>query len=342
MTKVQRILWGVAIAALVATAMPISAQSSTSSSGPGAGQVLSTICMDCLFPITIAGVPVGNAAGIPAGSDKSSICWCKSFFGIPIPGVTYGMWIPQRIIETVRKPFYSPTFGGNMAGLGGGGILNANLVGGIGSTHSGTDKTGFSDMHVFLYPIGKMIAGMLTTACLSDTSGGADLAYLSELDPSWNDDSISLMMTPEASIFANQPASLACMADSAASDVYQPIDAMFWCMGSWGTAYPQDGVTATTDAPRQAAYAAAKAIAMLQRRGLIFKTMGPDATCNAYPNPVLTKSQYKLEQLWPRPESVSDHWIGEDPNEWGEFRYVPYVGEDFVNLNYQFTNCCIY
>jgi len=325
-----------------AIATPARVQAQSSSSGPGAGQVLSTICMDCLFPITIGGVPVGNSSGVPAGADKSSVCWCKSFFGIPIPGITYGMWIPQRIIETVRRPYYSPTFGGNMAGQGGSGTLNANLVGGVGSTRAGTDKLGFSDMHVFLYPIGKIIAGMLTTACLSDTSGGADLAYVSEIDPSWNDDSISLLMTPEASIFANQPASLACMADSAASNVYQPIDAMFWCMGSWGTSYPQNGVTATTDAPRQAAYAAAKAIAMMQRRGLIFKTMGPDATCNAYPNPVLAKSQYKLEQLWPRPEAISDHWFGTDPNTWGEFRYVPYVGEDFVNLNYQFTNCCIY
>lgn len=311
-------------------------------SGPSSGQVLSTICTECMFPIKIGGVVSGSSADVPDASDHESVCWCKRVFGIPIPGVTYGSWIPQRIIETVRAPYDSPTLGANMSGSSATGALNANLRGGPGSMESGTNKIGFSNMHTFLYPIGKLMGGMLEMACLSDMSGGADLAYVSEIDPSWNNDSISMILTPEASLFANQTAILGCMADAAAADVYQPIELMFWCMGSWGAAYPQNGETATTDPVRQAAFASAKAIAMLQRRGMIFKTMGEDAICEAYPNPVFSKTQYKLEQLWPNPEAVSNHWIGTDPNRWGAWRYKPFTGEDFVNLNWQWQDCCLY
>jgi len=347
MIKWKKVVFGLVMLPFIFAALPISAQTTGGSpttggqEGPATGQVLTTICAACLFPISIGGTPDGNAMNVPADADKTGVCICKWIGPIPVPGVTYGMWIPQRIIETVRGPYYSPTLGTSMAGSGASSVLNSALRGGPGSLETGTNKIGFSNMHIFMYPIGTMINSMLSTACVSSESGGADLAYVSEIDPSWNDDSISLIMTPEASIFANQPASMACMADSAAADVYQPLDYMFWCMGSWGTAYPQNGETATTEPPRQAAFAAAKALAMMQRRGLIFKTMGADAVCSSYPEPVFTKTQYKLEQLWPNPEAVSDHWIGEDPNIWGEFRYIPFMGEDFVNLVFQWTDCCV-
>lgn len=333
---------------LALAAFGAAAQSSTSGSGsggysgPGADQVLSTVCTECMFPITVGGVPEGDASKVPLFASHQSVCYCKNILGVPIPGLTYGMWIPQRIIETVRAAYDSPTFGRNLSGSSGSGQLNANLRGGVGSGEHGTNKIGFSNMHTFLYPIGKIMDGVLEMLCLSDTSGGADMVYASEIDPSWSDDSISMILTPEASIFANQSASMSCIADSAAADVYQPLEWMIWCMGSWGTAYPQNGETATTEPVRQAAYAAAKATAMLQRRAMIWDTMGDDALCEAYPNPIFSKTMYRLEQVWPNPETVSNHWIGTDPNLWGEWRYMPYTGEDFVQVEFQFLNCCIY
>ncbi|MEY2117123.1 TraU family protein [Rhodanobacter sp. FW106-PBR-R2A-1-13] len=310
------------------------------SHGPGFAALVSELCINCMYPITIAGVPMGNSAGVPAEAYRPSLCWCKHVFGIPIPGIPYGGWIPERMIETVRSPYDSPIFGTNLGG--GSSSTSAMLRGGSASDSNTGIEQGFSNMHVFRYPAGEIYGDMLAAACLSNTSGGADLVYLSEIDPSWSKDSLSLFLTPEAALFATKPAQLACMADAAASNVYQPIDPMFWCMGSWGSAYPQNGATGPTDIPRQAAFTAAHAIAMLQRRMLINKTMGADAICNAYPEPVLTKSMFKLEQLWPVPELTGDHWIGQDPNVWGEFRYRPYTGEDFVQLIWQWLDCCAY
>lgn len=317
----------------------------TCPSAGGAGAVFSNICVGCLFPITIAGAVIGGSpADVPIGADMSPVCFCKSFMGIPIPGITIGMWIPKRVVESVRNPYCSPTLGGSLGGSAGsalGGLAPA-LHGGDGVSVVKAGKSqGFHNVHVFLYPIGEIIGDMLTTACLSDASGPG-LIYVSELDPSWNNDQLAELMTPEAAVFANEASVASCMADAAASTTYQPIPSMYWCMGSWGTSYPFDGNTTTSDAVRQNSLVTAKAVARLQRFGLIFKTMGPDAVCNAYPEPVLVKNQYKFQQLWPFPEATSDHWMGADPNLWGEWRHAPIVGEDYVTLNWQFSNCCLY
>jgi conjugal transfer pilus assembly protein TraU len=55
-----------------------------------------------------------------------------------------------------------------------------------------------------------------------------DLAYMTEVDPLWNDDSLAFIINPEALLFGNPIAQTACVADSVAAAVYQPIDPLFW------------------------------------------------------------------------------------------------------------------
>lgn len=347
--------WLIVMVLFIAMPMAASAQTSNTSGesgsgsegstgtaykGPGMSQILSEICTACMFPIRIAGVTDGDSRNVPSSAYDESLCWCKRIMGIPIPGIPYGGWVPERMIETVRGAYDSPIFGRRFFGGSGASSLATRfkLQGGS----AAGSQIGFFNVHVFKYPAGEIYGDMLASACWSNTSGGSTMAYMSEIDPTWPDDSVSLILTPEAGLFATMPAQLACMADAAAADVYQPIDAMFWCMGSWGSAYPQDGATPAMDVPRQAAYAAAKALAMLTRRFMINKTMGNDAICNAYPEPILIKSMFKMEQLWPVPELDGDHWIGEDPNLWGEYRYRAYTGEDFVQLIWQWVDCCMY
>lgn len=329
----------------VAPVIPSHAQTNVDgkpASGPGASAIFGNVCTSCFFPVTIFAQPVGGSSkDVPADAAKQSICWCHHVWGIPVPGAAYGQWLPQRVIETVRTPYNSPTYGGSLMGHSNKSSLTGKLQGGQGSEGTHGAHVGFYNMHVFLFPIGKLADSIVGAGCESDESTGADLAWVSEIDPSWDSDAVSMIMTPEAAVFASMPAQLSCMVDAAAANVYQPIGAMFWCMGSWGGSYPQDGASGNMDAPRQAAYTAAKATAMLQRRAMIWKTMGDDAICHAYPNPIFTKTQYKLQQAWPNPERTSNHWIGVDPNIWGEWRYKPVVGEDFVNIEWQFVNCCL-
>lgn len=305
--------------------------------GPGPA-VMADICTDCLFPITIFGAPIGGTSrNVPQGNAKMSVCWCHHIMGIPIPGATYGMWLPERLIETVRKPYHSPSLGIDIISSG----LNMQRGGLAGGSGNGSIQNGFYNVHVFVFPIGAVLSGIMDVACAGDTSGGMTLALMSEIDPMWTEDSLSMVLTPEAAVFSSLPAQIGCIADSAAADAYQPIEAMFWCMGSWGAAYPQDGNAGQSDGPRQSAYITAKATAMLQRTGLISATMGDAYVCHALPQPILMKQQYKLQQAWPNPELTSDHWIGEDPNIWGAFRFKPVTGEDQINFEFQWINCCV-
>jgi hypothetical protein len=43
-----------------------------------------------------------------------------------------------------------------------------------------------------------------------------DIAYLSEVDPLWNDSTLSMLINPEAALFGNLIAQGACAADAAA------------------------------------------------------------------------------------------------------------------------------
>lgn len=309
---------------------------------PGASTVFSTFCYDCLFPVRIGGVTIGDASNVPREATKQSICWCHHVMGIPVPGVTYGMWYPLRVVETVRTPYCSPTLGSSISSSAS--VAGAMKLGGghQGPSNASGEYGGFMNMHVFAYPIGKIIGSMLSTACLDNTSGGADLAYVSELDPSWSNDELANVLTPESALFSNAAAIAACSVDAVAATASQPIGPMFWCMGSWGSTYPMDGLGTNKSVVQQNALIAGRAVAAMQRRGLIWKSMGDDALCHNYPNPIFTKGQYKLEQLWPVPELAMNHWIGASSMKWGEWRYTPVTGEDFVQLVFSWDDCCVW
>ena len=71
--------------------------------------------------------------------------------------------------------------------------------------------------------------------------GSFDLAYLTEVDPLWNDDELTLILNPEAVLFANPVAVAACAADCVAATAGFGIAEMFWCAGCQGGLYLLDG-----------------------------------------------------------------------------------------------------
>src|SRR5690606_33647492 len=81
------------------------------------GRLLTDICWSCLFPIRVAGLPMGQGP-VPAGATDKSLCLCEDPLGLPRPGLVTGLWEPARLIELVRAPGCAPSLGGVRLPLG--------------------------------------------------------------------------------------------------------------------------------------------------------------------------------------------------------------------------------
>lgn len=322
---------------------PISGVTCPLDSGMGA-ELATKVCYGCMFPVQIAGEPRDN--NVPwLARTSGTTCTCPSiYFGYPTTGPVYGQWLPIRMVETVRMPFCS-TIAGNMGGdsSGGSAAMSQRLVGGfVGDEDSGGEKEGYYHFHWFAFPMGVLMDQNISMMCKSNESMDMDMLYMSELDPTWNNDELAITLTPEAPLLANDIALLACLADSVSASVAQPLDILFWCAGAWGEIYPHSGHTPHEGSPPQMhSLIKTRATAGLHRRGLAFQMMGPTAVCANHPNPIMTKSQYKFQTVYPIAEENFNHWIGANTFRWGEHRNIPGKGEDWVSIVWAYEQCCL-
>lgn len=339
------------LAGMLALLAPLaSAQTSTSdlaqqvtcpSSSVFGGAILTKVCTSCFFPIRIGAatpqMPLGGAA---------PVCTCPGrLFGYPTTGPTLGMWMPGHLVEVVRSPFCSPSLGGELpiGGSGAGRALAALRLQGGPAVHkpSVSGELVYYNMHYFSFPVSQLLSTVTDAVCVANT--GADMAvlYLSELDPTWNNDALALQLNPQAALFNNPAGLAACLADAAAATTYQPIPELMWCAGAWGTIYPPSGhAPADTSTQGSASLVATKGMALVHQRGMGLLTYTDAAVCRDIPVPVLPRNQYKLQTMHPIPELVSNHWIGASTFIWGEHRRIPAVGEDFVYLVWNWQECC--
>jgi len=110
-------------------------------------KAVSDLCWECFFPIRVMGI---NVSGSGRGGSKmpsqtaSPMCVCPGkLYGLPSPGITWGMWFPTHVIETVRQPWCSPTlFGENLSGGGGGSDGGSEGGGSEGGGSEGGDGGG--------------------------------------------------------------------------------------------------------------------------------------------------------------------------------------------------------
>lgn len=100
-------------------------------------------------------------------------------------------------------------------------------------------KTAFYHVHWYVYPLLYWMNLITNLACMLPES--FDIAYLTELDPLWNDDEISMWLNPEVVLFANPLAQLACAADCMSTVTGTPHNSLFWCAGCQGGVYPLTG-----------------------------------------------------------------------------------------------------
>ena len=297
---------------------------------------ITDVCWKCVFPITIMGLDVMRGNPSPQ-APRTPICVCnRPPLNIPVPGIPVGFWEPVRLVDVTRTPYCLVNMGGISVASSG-----VNYRGDVEeNTDDGTHHS-FYQVHWYVYPIMYWLEVLTDFVCLENML--IDLAYLTELDPLWNDDEKSFILNPEAVLFGNIIAQAACAADCLASSVNLPINELFWCSGCQGGLYPFTGTLNDHSGGVQASLLiTARFMAKLHRELLLWGTYGKDGLCSKYPMPIIKKSQYRLQMTYPIPTANNCYPLGHTEAFWQAGKEYPYNGSDFGYLVWRRRDCCLF
>ena len=298
---------------------------------------ITDVCWSCIFPITIMGIEVASGEDTP--NTNGPICFCNRPFPpyYNIPGIPISFWEPSRLVDVTRTPYCMVSLGGVMMGPNRGAIGR----GSVSHAPKGHMKQSFYQAHWYVYPVLYWLELLTDFACMETSQ--VDVAYITELDPLWNDDELSFIINPEAALFGNPIAQLACAADCALASVGFPLDVLFWCGGCQGSLYPFTGHVPAHSSPIQASLLITQRfMAKLHREGLLWGYIGVQGLCDKYPMPIIRKTQYKTQMTYPIASTVDGcHPLGRSDMIWSTGRTIPYVGEDFGYLIWRKRNCCL-
>jgi conjugal transfer pilus assembly protein TraU len=229
-----------------------------------------------------------------------------------------------------------------MVNLGGLPLGLSGLDIGQGMRPDEDDGNAHYQVHWYVYPVTYLLSMIVDVLCLE--TQGFDLAYMTEVDPLWQDDELSFLLNPEAVLFDNPIAVAACAADCAASTAGLPLDPMFWCLGCRGTAYPMNGTVAAQHGGIDASLTLVERMTYkLHREGVLWGSMGRAGLCGSYPMPIMQKSQYRSQIMYPIPSTFG--FFGCNPYGRSTVFYemgkeFPVAGEHFGWLVWRKRNCC--
>ncbi len=309
---------------------------------------ISDVCWSCLLPISIGPLKIGGGSS-PAKRDTKNpgnpLCVCiKS--NVPVPGITLGFWEPVRLIDITRTPYCMTSLGGLQLGS-----VDMKKVSSYNRSYSNKRMAhnGFYHVHYYVYPLIWWLELITDLICLEQST--FDVAYLSELDPTWNDEKLQTLLNPEVFLFGNPAAQAACTLDCASATIDKPRDELFWCSGCWGNLYPFSGANADHVGGVQASSLyAARILAKMHRIGLAKETStsenkfpGPgDKICRKSTALKIKKSQYKLQMVYPkRTKGAMGCWpLGLSDLLYSAWKEYPNDGQDWGYLVWRKKNCC--
>lgn len=290
------------------------------------------LCWECLFPMTVSGVNV-----TPNHADQtiynSAVCTCP---GVPPKvGIPLTFWEPTRLVDVTRHAY-------KLVGLGGVSIGSETIKnrGSVGINPEGNYQTSFYHVHWYTYPVFSILGLFTDFICIE--KGNLDMAYMSELDPTWNDDQLSLILNSEAAFFGNPLAQLSCIADCTSATAGFPLNKLFWCAGCQGSLYPFTGTVSHHVGGIQASSLLLHSmIAKLHRMSLL---KGYDETefCEAKFMPIIKKSMYKTQLVYPVAQTIGPcNPLGKSDVIWGAGKAFPVKGEEFVYFVWVKKQCCL-
>ncbi len=316
---------------------------------------ITDVCWSCMFPLYVAPLPTKIGYQGQKGSiapEKSSIqaavgtkvfpsgiCMCPSHL-MPI-GLLMSYQEPRRMVDVTKDPFC-------LVGLGGislGGLQDVLPAPGYGDepTHGLQTRSTFYQSHWYIAPLLAILEIFDDVACTQGEAADIDIAFLSEVDPAWNDDDISFIFSPEEVLFTSLPAQLACTTDCVASSLpytppggrigklaldtsmdyfmitphadnitntgssVNPSRYLFWCGGCQGSMYPLNGNNIDAHHEIQSSVLTSqKANMLIHRMGLEMTTTGALGMCaNVIPDMFMDKSEWKYQMTYPLPQTLN-------------------------------------
>ena len=300
---------------------------------------ITDVCYDCMFPITIGGglIPMGSGSDYATGASTSPVCACAADLSV---GTPLAFWEPRYLLDTTSTP-------GCMPALGGVNInppYNASEYGGYKGSNAhigGTNKSSFMHANQYLNPIMSAIGVIAGSPCLDNRS--FDPLFISWADPTWNDDALTLMLTPYAYAFAGIPSIAAEAPDSISGTTGFPIPELFWVAGAWGPMYPLNGNVGTANTNEQISHLIfARVFAKLHAAGVEQTTAGQEAlqSCGALgvPELVMDKRQYKTNRTFPFPDNLCTPISR--PLQFQETGTSRPQDKDYVYVVFQRKDCC--
>lgn len=292
---------------------------------------ISDVCWKCLFPMTLGSIPIASGAhpDTPNPASPIQLCPYGIFYRL---GLAIGFWEPLALTDVTREPGVMVNMGGFKIDLGRTGT-------GTGGQSDKPSPGAFYHVHWYKYPLIFWLNIITSEGCMQ--TGDMDIAYLSEVDPLWNDSTLSMIINPEVSLFSNLLAQGACAADSIASTAGVPLDPLFWCAGAQGSMYPFTGYTSNEFSPLEASLLVSERMAFkLHREGLVMETVGADvAVCYEYPSPIIPKSRWRYQMVNMYPEPSDCHPFGTTTQLWGSVHNTPASKKNFGYLMWRKRNC---
>jgi len=295
---------------------------------------ISDIAWQCIFPIAIMGVPFDIGDHPPDYDTTDLFCDCPgkdgSYYGF---GFVVDFWEPARMVDTVTDAWCFP-------GLG----MDWQNTGQVGSGYSGggqlrlmEENIAFQHYHYYIMPFWALLELYTDIPCIGDGET-FDIAMVSEVRPDWARDMVAAELYPETSLMANEFVVLACVADAVMATAMQTINALYWCMGSWGTTYPMTGHITAQDYVEANAGIAGKAMYVQARTAML----GDRATnyCGTTYLPIWVKSHWRMQEVDP----VADpqcHNIGEPGILWTAGKAPVGLMDNYSWLLFRKVKCCV-
>jgi conjugal transfer pilus assembly protein TraU len=299
---------------------------------------ITDVCWSCLFPLTIGPIPIWPSPRPDTDNPILPVCACAD----PIPrlGIAIGFWEPVRLADVTMKPWCFVNLGGIK--LDPGFDIGFKPMAGPSAVGGKQQYNGSWHVHWYMYPLIYWLELVADFLCLEP--GDIDILYLTEIDPLWQDSELTLLINPEAVVFANILATAACAADCVASTTVGPLNPLFWCAGCQGTMYPLNGnIPAQIGHVQGSRLALNRFMSKLHRQLILWGTSGSSALCSRDLMPIIKKSQYRVQATVPIPGFGPGACLpmGGASIVPGSGNVLPAVGEDMGYLVWRKRNCCM-